>query len=333
MYLGIRKVRTLKLQNTLQRSIQTVARKYSLNANILDDGITTKKQEWFWGMYMTDGHVRMCDGRCRAIGFGQKYDSFNILYFIREALESNHLIFIDKTKKGSYVAGLEIYNKHLADTVFELAACRQGKKSFDIEYPSPIICPTNDHSNLIRGIFDGDGSFGRAAGDRFELKFSSSSKRCLDVIQQKISTSVPGLRKNGSFNTHREPYCDLRYHTTSDIINIGDWFYEAVPEDWMLVANEYDHPLSKFMVPYHRKKYDRHQWLKKIYQETPKIRAEAMRHLIKEEERIEKEILLILHRMSVGMEDNPYGFHFRQNFVDDAEIHLRLDYNKEMRKH
>lgn len=85
-----------------------------------------------------------------------RYDSFNILYFLRKIIKSDHLLAFDRLPDGRLLCSLSMYSKQLATVVADLSQCRLGKKAVDINYPMHVL-PNDDHSSLIRGIFEGDG--------------------------------------------------------------------------------------------------------------------------------------------------------------------------------
>ena len=254
--------------------------------------------------------------------FVLRYDSFNILYFIKKALNADHPIKFDVRKDNTYVCSLDLSSAHLAKTTCDLAQCRQGKKAFDIQYPSSLLCPSDDHGSLVLGIFDGDGSFSRTTNNRLEFNITSSSKQFLLGVQTSINKSIPSLISSGSVQEYgsNTSYYHLRYHTTDDVAAIGDWMYSSLPKDWIDGKHQdIDSPISKLMVPYHRKKYLRHQWLQQVKHEIPTVRAKAMESLVSQEKKSDEDILLMLQKMSLGLEFNAYGFHFRKRFIEHAE--------------
>lgn len=318
------------LPSVRRRNFHHVARKYGLNESFLDDCLTTEKHQWFWGFFMTDGHIYYRHGRPGGIGFYDlRYDSFNILYFLRDAINSDHPIFFDRKKDGIYGCTLELHSTHLGKQALKLAQCRKGKKAFDIQYPSSTICSTNDHSNVVLGIFDGDGTLKRNGRKTSTMVYeiTSSSKLLLQGIHEKIQDGLPTLASNGSITSvktlHRLKYC-----TRSDILAIGDWMYSSIPDDWNSVHcnpagnDESISMISQYLVPYHRKKYLRYQWFQKIHNETPAKRAEAIEQLINEEKQLDDEILTILRKMSLELIPKPDCFRFRRRFVEDAERNI-----------
>lgn len=243
-----------------------------------------------------------------------KYDSFNLQYFLRNALDSNHPIVLDWDGGGDnrHTCSLVIHSKHLATKVHELSKCRFGKKAFDAAYPC-VVEPNNDHSRLIGGIFDGDGCFSISKSGLMTFCIDSASKPLLEAIQKVINRLCGDLETMGriycqpSRSASRVDSHSLRYGTKNDVVAIGDWMYGSIDSDWSTCPEPY-------MVPYHLKKYKRYELYKSIVNERKQVRKEAFMWLKQEELQRDAECLLFLQKICIGMEPNNYNLQFTNRF-------------------
>eukprot|EP01084_Bolivina_argentea_P141393 248455_1 len=71
--------------------------KYSINHQLLDNGLVSHEHAWFWGMVLTDATITCPEknDKFRAIKWHQKYDSYNMLDKLRSIAGSDHPIIFD----------------------------------------------------------------------------------------------------------------------------------------------------------------------------------------------------------------------------------------------
>lgn len=161
-----------------------------------------------------------------------KYDSFSVLFKLRECVDSNHPVnfvsvidnrvqFLQSSYHYTY---LNMYSKGLAVQAEELLGVQCQEKTFKLVYP----CVHSDlDPSFIRGVFEGDGSLGFDIGNatvRFEI--ASANYQFLCDIQAVINREcLSTLEKRGSIRICNNVNI-LRYNTWKEILQICEWMYD-----------------------------------------------------------------------------------------------------------
>ena len=274
------------------RSFAPIAR-YAINHEFLDHGITSHGHAWFWGMFLTDGHLM--SNRC--VMWGQKFDRHEALSHLRDIVESTHVIYFKKNGTNP-ACGLNLYSAYLARAAAELLGCDPSLKSFDLTFPciDPEFLPS-----LIRGIFDGDGSIVfNTSNSAVFFMICSASYSFLESIRRAINVHCFGTDSELGYiySMINGTTYELRYLKQQQVHQLYLWLYQSQ---------------NRFM----RQKHDRFKMFEKtfILQTIPfKERQELMRHYLEEEAVRSREELERLIRMSRGTVNCPAHFVFRPNF-------------------
>jgi hypothetical protein len=130
-------------------------RKYSLNEHFFDK-IDTEEKAYLLGFLYADGYNHT-DVSAVKINLAAK--DKNMVYKIRDSLESNHPISIIKRSEDSRYMTQDVYrlvitNKNLSENLAKHGCVRA--KTFKLTFPRWINKTLKRH--FIRGYFDGDGS-------------------------------------------------------------------------------------------------------------------------------------------------------------------------------
>ena len=161
-------VRGILLKNNiyLKSQIGSKSRKKKINEDFFTN-IDSSEKAYILGWVLSDGYVNKYK-----LTFCIK--DVEILHIIKEKLESEHKIsksiYFDKRQNKSYYRYfLQITSKKIVNSLNDLGIFQS--KSFNVKLPK--INP-EFHSDIIRGIFDGDGYVGvkKNKKDEKSLRFS-----------------------------------------------------------------------------------------------------------------------------------------------------------------
>ena len=168
-------------------------RKHSINHAFLENGIHSHRHAWFWGLFLTDGHVRLVYAKGKTaryeIMWGQRYDGYPSLDRIRSIVDStHHLKFNGTNYEGSLEVRLSLYSKIMASAAIQLMGCAANRKTFDLTVSEVNRINPETYSSLIRGMFEGDGcwSVNHLRG-YMNLSLASASAEFLQSVKDVIN--------------------------------------------------------------------------------------------------------------------------------------------------
>ena len=263
----------------------------------------------FGGMLLSDGWISTQKGIPRSIQWHQRFDSYTMLESLRFMVNSSSPIIFGSTTCHSRIfptSRLTLRSLELSSRAQIILGCETNRKTFDLEFPSDIddiFLPS-----LVRGIFDGDGSWGfqRNGGYPFiDFRIASANVNFLSAIeriinQQALHTTKVKKRiyKMNNQNCHQ-----LAYRTQREVIQIGNWMYQH-------------HDLKNHDL-FMKQKYARFKLIKTILEYKPSEKL-AMINAFAEQEKIDRdELLKKLILLSTEADDSqncPSHFRFAKSF-------------------
>lgn len=276
------------------------ARKYKLNQSFLDQGIISSSHAWFWGFFLTDGSITKSNNSPCGLRWNQKYDSHPILSQIRKITGSTNPITFcaHKTKYPHCILGL--HSTHLAGAATDLLRCDPSRKTFDLCFPDAVHA---DHlSSLIRGIYEGDGSWILAKhsnGIQARLCLFSANTEFLEKVRTVINKHCLQTTLNaGSINTRSTANCSgLYYNKIQELDTIGQWMYHSMEDPELIMQQK----LSRF------------EFFRTCFIEDPSIKPMDRILMLKDFLRKEKHqsILTLSDLLSMSRNEIPAPDHFR----------------------
>eukprot|EP01083_Nonionella_stella_P211111 763670_1 len=298
--------------------------KYSVNHKFLDEGLTSHRQLWFWGAFLTDGSiVQSRQGNAQGIAWNQKYNAFPMLNTIRKVTESSHPLSFHASKNSKYyMCRLDICSASLSRTMLKLLECDPARKTFDLKFPESI--DAEYLSSIVRGIVDGDGCWHIRSTSAAEMWLSITSanysflfsiktiinKYCLNTNQDR-GTICPDPDAKKSQNCYQ-----LFYYDTAECIQIGEWMYQTEHiNDGMFL----------------HKKYARYLLLQSVFRDrkatSPVERLKIVQQFKLDEEEADMNTLHSLISMSRNEVMAPSYFTFAPSF------HQAVSSNTQYKKH
>ena len=298
-------------------------RLYPINEEFLDDGICSHDHAWLWGWLATDGSIESSQRNgLKGIKWTLRYDSYNILYFLKNILNSNHPICF--ASNGSplakdpatkyHKATVNFLSKKLASKAAQVMDCTLNRKAFEVKYPERAFMDESLDVSFVRGVFEGDGTLSISLSKGlFTLNFYSSNYKFLTRIHNVVSVNCFGGADKGSVlstkSSSEKPIYTLSYCAQSDIVSILDWMYSPVDIEKKAVSSE-----RCLLAPCHIKKYNRYMLLKEIQTLSKSERIDAMKQIMCDEKNESTKVLHQLFEISLDQKPNTQNFRFYKTF-------------------
>lgn len=187
--------------------------KVSLDYHFFDN-IDSSEKAYVLGFILADGHVTDRGN----IMFSQHKQEVDVLYKIRDAMKCNAPI---KLKGDRYVT-MCITCKHYADIFRSMGV--SNRKSYDLEMDTVLpFVPIEYERDLVRGMFDGDGSvcifkYPYFKKHSFHVGFTSKHSVC-EYIQGAFGLHTKMQHEKTDFYT-------VRTACRADIVRIGHYMYD-----------------------------------------------------------------------------------------------------------
>lgn len=194
----------LKEEGTIMRATGNWKRKYTVNENFFKEW--TNEMAYILGFFCADGCIIRNQ---ESISFAQKEQY--ILEHIRDALDSNHPIIINK-KTLVYI--LNIHSKIIKGDLVDLHGIKPNK-SMNLVFP---LVPEKYTAHFIRGYFDGDGYVNY---NSYFVSFVGGSYSFMTTLRKELERA--GFETNFTAHTnHYRVYLSGR----KTIKQFPDWIYK-----------------------------------------------------------------------------------------------------------
>ena len=228
-------------------SIQT-NNKYSVNFNYFDK-IDTEDKAYFLGLLYADG----CNIEKRnSISICLQERDKDILEVFRNkiGLEKPLTFRNRKKEKGTFQNqwALTIINRHLSNTLAKIGCW--ANKSMSLTFPDLSIVPENLLNHFIRGIWDGDGHIGLYKRKKCNSIFCDVSLVSTEMFCDKLSKVLRIKGINTSIIAKNKSKITRQLHINSkpQAVEFLNWIY-------------------KDSTVFLKRKYDKYQEIKKLYEE------------------------------------------------------------------
>jgi hypothetical protein len=201
--------------------------RYSLNARTFDDADTEAKA-YYLGLLTADGCVFATANSYRVILSLEATDAY-LVHGFRDLLDAQHPVAIRNRKAAKPQAVVQIGSKYLGESLIRYGIC--PRKAMHTYIPFDLL-PDNMLRHYLRGLFDGDGYFGKSAC------LATSSVRLVQQLQGYIHDKHAGTTKQSTRQGryHRlylrrncRPFVSWMY---SDSEFVMDRKLERVAADW-----------------------------------------------------------------------------------------------------
>lgn len=208
----------------LTRSNKINSRKYHLNHNFFEK-IESELQAYWLGFIYADGYVsKKKYDKCLGIAIHEKDEShlkkfktaINSTYPIKHYTSFGYGIIVNYVRL--FMTSDKIFDDLKNLGVFE-------KKSLILKFPTEQMVPKPFVHHFIRGYFDGDGSFARAAKHNKQYTFKLCGTKEL-LKQVEIEMGFENTRKlSKRYKDKKNNYC-LEIGGRLQVIKIGDYMYK-----------------------------------------------------------------------------------------------------------
>lgn len=180
----------------------------------------TRESSWVYGWLLTDGHIAE-NGQ---ISLGLKAHDKDVLEKIRNAMSFTGKIYFYELPDGRRSETLRICRKQMAEDLFSLGMARKNK-TFNTVLPN---VPDDCFWDLIRGIFEGDGSIRHRTGntDALDITICGATKQFILDLQtafeqrgifMRLSQNNSGVHTiNTKSNADALRLCYFMYARTDD---------------------------------------------------------------------------------------------------------------------
>lgn len=178
--------------------------------------INTEEKAYWLGFIFADG----CVGN-GVFTLGLALRDINHLEKLQKCINSNHKIEFYQHKSPSSDTLCHVATLRICNTEFIKGLLKNGvhpRKTYDIMYPHLEDEELERH--FIRGIFDGDGSFGIT--DRASWFKIAGLKNFLESIQLHLMAKVS---VNKTVFDIRKVICELRYGGSVQVFRLADYIY------------------------------------------------------------------------------------------------------------
>jgi hypothetical protein len=207
------------LPNRTREAIKVQARKlgyqrkcgnYNINFNFFENW--TKESAYVIGFFLADGCV---EPHLNRISCELSMKDYNHLFNIKKLMDCENPICIKKTRNS---CALYIHNKKMVnDIIIKGVIPNKSARARLPEVPEEFL------RDLIRGYFDGDGSFYQDNSKKTyqflgNINFISDLEKKLEKIG--CSKKNPSIHNKGSVNCYR-----IRYSSKEDIKKIFNFMY------------------------------------------------------------------------------------------------------------
>ena len=205
--------------------------KYTVNENFFK--AWTRESAWVYGWLLTDGSIQE---KTSQIVINLKRDDEDVLHKIKNVLNFTGNVSYEEREDGRKSARLRICRKEMTEDLFNLGMARKDK-TFNTVLPN---IPEDAFWDLIRGIFEGDGSIRHRTGntDAIDITITGATYKFMIDIQT-------ALEKRGIFmrlNTRKANSCSgnkyevysLNTKSNADALRLCYFMYANTTEDLRL---------------------------------------------------------------------------------------------------
>lgn len=191
----------LQRNNISTRNASRCHRKYKINEHAFDTPFSNKTFYWY-GMLITDGNVRQKKNGCYRLVLSLTESDQKHIEKFRDFLNSTSPITIVENIRGFLnckpMARIEIYNKHIGQTVIQhgVAPRKSYNSDFKIQYE-----PFLNNRHFWRGTVDGDGSVSIPPSNPIpHISLSGTQNICLQFMHyvSKIAPTKASITKNNN---------------------------------------------------------------------------------------------------------------------------------------
>ena len=205
-------------QLILSRKIQA-----RIDHNYFSHGISSEDHAWVSGLIVTDGHLRKSHN---AIEFFLQLQDYTILQQILNCVGCKKKISLKIVSNGHALATVNLCSKQLVNDMIEMFPCNWRRKADTLPSSAALFDFTRQSQKYvaayIRGVSDGDGSFGYSFGDgvmSWELK--SNSTEFIEGLYELIYAGC-NVRCNRYTVGKRNIICIRK---RQDLLDFGRWIY------------------------------------------------------------------------------------------------------------
>ena len=253
-----------------------------INDEYLSNGIVSKNHAWFCGMLVTDGHLCV---NLNLIKFDLQLQDYHLLENLMQCVHCNKRISMHSHQSGNSYCSINLVSERLVQDAFLLFPCNWRSKSNTLRSSFPLFdCFKSRYyaSDYIRGVSDGDGSFGFKFRDANIIwTVASNSPEFIAGLGDIISAGCNVIPCIGWANNQQI----LTIAKQVDVLIFGDWIY----------ANLHD------KTPLCRRKYNRYLLWKRILHDNKNDRRAAMRQH-KSDEILSR---IAIHERVISLIDDP----------------------------
>eukprot|EP01084_Bolivina_argentea_P292259 502398_1 len=202
----------------------------TINHSFFSNGITSYTHAWCAGLLVTDGHFD-CDRRIVPIKF--RLDGYHMLSNILSIVRSDQKITFVVERCGQASAGICLRSPAMVDDLMNLFPCDFRSKSYSLSSSVSLFTETNKQyvPMYIRGVSDGDGSFGFKLTEGFiTWSIQSKSKSFIKGLQQLINTHCFGYECVSNPRVvhckNQAPSYEIQIAAVENIFMFGKWMYD-----------------------------------------------------------------------------------------------------------
>jgi hypothetical protein len=182
-----------KLGWDIGEKVYKVTTEYTVNDNFFK--VWTRESAWVYGWLLTDGSV---EEKSSQIKLMLKRHDKDVLEKIKYLMKFNGNVYDGSQKDGRQFSYLRICRKEMANDLFNLGMARK-EKTFNTTLP---IVNENVFWDLVRGIFEGDGSIRHRTGntDILDITICGATEKFIIDLQEAFETRgiFTRLSKNNS---------------------------------------------------------------------------------------------------------------------------------------
>jgi LAGLIDADG-like domain len=184
----------------------------------------TRESAWVYGWLLTDGYISAKEGQIKLM---LKSIDRDVLEKIKNIMDFEGEIYDGEQKDGRKFSYLRICRKSIVEDLFRLGMARENK-TFNTSFPN---IPDKVFWDLIRGIFEGDGSVRHRTGntDALDITIAGATKQFILDLQNKLEkygifTRLIVRKANGPSGNKHEMYM-LNTKSNADALRLCYFMY------------------------------------------------------------------------------------------------------------
>lgn len=187
------------------------------------DEIDSEEKAYFLGLIIADGNVfidKTGGNRQASISISLQTPDEYILENFKNELKSNTTVV--KDKRGC--SQIAVRSNILAEGLKKFGIVE--KKSFNTSFPENINEKYIRH--IVRGIFDGDGSFQYITGRKKEIHSFSfcGTHKLMEDLSNKICECINLNTKPSVYDYKNRNLSEIKIQSKFDVKSFGEWIYE-----------------------------------------------------------------------------------------------------------